>query len=176
MSIIDDIKTKAEIVQIISPYVTLQQTGKNLKGLCPFHSERTPSFFISPERQTWRCFGACSDGGDVISFMMKIENKEFSETIQSLANTLGIPHRLNIQKDISKNSELFEINELAANFFSNLLESQEGSAGQEYLIGRGLNTKTIKQFKLGLSPKQPTALIEYLDLLTYQILCLLKLD
>ena len=62
MSIIDDIKTKAEIVQIVSPYVTLQQTGKNLKGLCPFHSEKTPSFFISPERQTWRCFGACSDG------------------------------------------------------------------------------------------------------------------
>ena len=111
MSIIDDIKTKAEIVQIVSPYVTLQQTGKNLKGLCPFHSEKTPSFFISPERQTWRCFGACSDGGDIISFMMKIENKEFAETIQSLANTLGIDNQLNIQKDISKNSELFEINE-----------------------------------------------------------------
>ena len=161
MSIIDDIKTKAEIVQIVSPYVTLQQTGKNLKGLCPFHSEKTPSFFISPERQTWRCFGACSDGGDIISFMMKIENKEFAETIQSLANTLGIDNQLNIQKDISKNSELFEINELAANFFSNLLESQEGNTGREYLIERGLNTKTIKQFKLGLSPKQPTALIEY---------------
>ena len=163
MSIIDDIKTKADIVQIVSPYVTLQQSGKNLKGLCPFHSERTASFFISPERQTWRCFGACSDGGDVISFIMKIENKEFSETIQSLAETLGIDYKLNIQSDISKNSELFEINELAANFFSNLLESKEGNAGIEYLLARGLNIKTIKQFKLGLSPKQPTALIEYFE-------------
>ena len=163
MSIIDDIKTKADIVQIVSPYVTLQQSGKNLKGLCPFHSERTASFFISPERQTWRCFGACSDGGDVISFIMKIENKEFSETIQSLTETLGIDYKLNIQSDISKNSELFEINELAANFFSNLLESQEGNAGIEYLLARGLNIKTIKQFKLGLSPKQPTALIEYFE-------------
>ena len=163
MSIIDDIKTKADIVQIVSPYVTLQQSGKNLKGLCPFHSERTASFFISPERQTWRCFGACSDGGDVISFIMKIENKEFSETIQSLTETLGIDYKLNIQSDISKNSELFEINELAANFFSNLLESKEGNAGIEYLLARGLNIKTIKQFKLGLSPKQPTALIEYFE-------------
>jgi len=161
MSIIDDIKTKADIVQIVSPYVTLQQTGKNLKGLCPFHSERTPSFFISPERQTWRCFGACSDGGDIISFIMKIENKEFSETIQSLAEILGIDYKLNIQTDISQNTEFFDINELAANFFSNLLESQEGIAGMAYVHERGLNTKTIKQFKLGLSPKQPTALIEY---------------
>jgi len=161
MSIIDDIKTKADIVQSVSPYVTLQQSGKNLKGLCPFHSERTPSFFISPERQTWRCFGACSDGGDIISFIMKIENKEFSETIQSLAETLGIDYKLNIQTDISQNAEFFDINELAANFFSNLLESQEGIAGMAYVHERGLNTKTIRQFKLGLSPKQPTALIEY---------------
>ena len=113
MSIIDDIKTKADIVQSVSPYVTLQQSGKNLKGLCPFHSERTPSFFISPERQTWRCFGACSDGGDIISFIMKIENKEFSETIQYLAETLGIDYKLNIQTDISQNAEFFDINELA---------------------------------------------------------------
>ena len=89
MTAVQDVKSRADIVEVVSEHVTLQKAGRNYKANCPFHAERTPSFIVFPERQTWRCFGACATGGDVITFVMKSENQDFG---QALAGT-GAAHR-----------------------------------------------------------------------------------
>ena len=88
MSAIDEVKQKTDIVEVISQYVTLKKAGRNLVGLCPFHSEKNPSFFVYPEQQSWHCFG-CNSGGDVLSFIMKKESLEFGETLRLLAQRSG---------------------------------------------------------------------------------------
>ena len=85
MSVIDEVKSRIDIVDLLSQYVTLQKAGRSYKALCPFHSEKTPSFSISPERQTWYCFGACGTGGDVFNFIMKREGVDFGEALRILA-------------------------------------------------------------------------------------------
>ncbi|MCX7706766.1 MAG: CHC2 zinc finger domain-containing protein, partial [Anaerolineae bacterium] len=87
---IDEIKERLDIVEVISTYVPLSKAGRNYKGLCPFHTEKTPSFFVFPETQTWHCFGACSTGGDVFSFVMKRENLDFGEALSLLAARAGV--------------------------------------------------------------------------------------
>ena len=86
MSLVDEIKLKADIVEVISSYVNLQNSGRNFKANCPFHEERTPSFVVAPERQSWRCFGACAVGGDVFSFVMRAENVDFGQALRTLLN------------------------------------------------------------------------------------------
>ena len=90
MSTIDDIKSRLDIVEITSQYVTLVQSGRNMKALCPFHNEKTPSFFVFPESQSWRCFGGCADGGDMFSFIMKTEELSFRDALQNLADKAGV--------------------------------------------------------------------------------------
>ncbi|PIZ26057.1 MAG: DNA primase, partial [Chloroflexi bacterium CG_4_10_14_0_8_um_filter_57_5] len=90
MSQIDEIKSRIDIVDLISESVKLRRAGKNFSGLCPFHTEKTPSFIVSPDRQTWRCFGQCGEGGDVISFVMKKEGWNFGEALRSLAERAGV--------------------------------------------------------------------------------------
>ena len=90
MSAVDDIKSRLDILEVVSSHTPLQRSGKSYKANCPFHQEKTPSFFVFPERQSWRCFGACATGGDVFSFVMKTQNLEFAETLKQLAQQAGV--------------------------------------------------------------------------------------
>ena len=90
MTVVDDIKSRVDILEVVSRYVQLQRSGRSYKANCPYHQEKTPSFFVFPDRQTWRCFGACATGGDVFSFVMRAENLEFGDALKSLAQQAGV--------------------------------------------------------------------------------------
>ena len=160
MTVIDDIKSRLDIVDVISGYTPLSQSGQRYKSPCPFHQEKTASFMVYPDRQSWHCYGACSTGGDVFTFVMQMENLDFSETLRRLAEQVGISlsehQKHNPQKDI------FEINEEINLFFRNQLDSSSGSTTREYLLDRGINQDSISQFELGYSPKNGTSGLEYL--------------
>ena len=121
MTLVDDIKSRLDIVDVVSGYIGLKQAGSNFKAPCPFHDEKTPSFIVSPGRQTCHCFGACSTGGDLISFVMKRESMEFGEAVRLLADRAGVSIGTPVIK--TKSTSIFEINESASKFFSSLLHS-----------------------------------------------------
>lgn len=147
---IQEIKDRLDIVSFIRSYVELRPAGKNFKGLCPFHKEKTPSFMVSPERQTWHCFGQCAEGGDILKFLMKHENIEFYEALKILAERAGIELRRVSPADQKQFGVLFDINALAKDFFKKELASS--SKAQEYLKSRGLTQETIDEFEIGLAP------------------------
>jgi DNA primase len=155
MSTIDEVKQKLDIVELIGQYVKLTKAGRNFKALCPFHNEKTASFYVFPERQSWHCFGACSTGGDAFSFVMKKEGLDFGETLRLLADKVGVSLPSTIEKGPKKDEKerLFQANEAAAQYYHNLLiNSSAGDKAKNYLIDRGLNIKTISDFQLGFSP------------------------
>jgi len=144
-----EIKDRLDILELISDYVRLKKVGKNYRGLCPFHSEKTPSFYVSPERQTYHCFG-CGAGGDLFSFIMAVENLEFREALEMLASRAGVT--LESSANRTSRRSLFEIMEKAAGFFSNSLLSPGGISAQKYLEGRSVNKEMAKGFGIGWSP------------------------
>jgi DNA primase len=151
MSTIDDIKQRLDIVDVASSYIKLQKAGRNFKALCPFHQEKTPSFFIFPERQSWRCFG-CGAGGDLFSFVMKKEGLDFGETLKLLANKAGVSLERKKETSESKLTErLYQINEAAAQYYHELLlHSPAAEGARDYAMKkRGLTPKTIDDFQLG---------------------------
>ncbi|MEK7482097.1 MAG: DNA primase [Patescibacteria group bacterium] len=160
MTPVEQIKEKLDIVEFIRSYIQLQPAGKNFKALCPFHKERTPSFSISPERQTWHCFGACSEGGDIFKFLMKYENLEFHEALKILAEKAGVELKRVSPIDQKQFGVLYEINEAAKEFFKQNLKSS-GEA-KKYLDSRGLKQETIDEFELGLAPDKWDILAIYL--------------
>ena len=151
---ISEIKNAADIVDVVSESVLLKKAGKNYIGLCPFHSEKTPSFTVSPDKQIFHCFG-CSTGGNVFNFMMKQEGHTFPEAARHLAKRYGvdIPDRLlspEQKKKISERENLLDINRRAAGFYHQaLLDSRKGQQARSYLLKRGISQKTIDDFKLG---------------------------
>lgn len=162
--IIEEIKSRSDIVKVISDYIKVQQSGINYKGLCPFHGEKTPSFYINTSKQIYKCFG-CGEGGDVINFIMKIENLEFMDAVKLLAKDCGIEINTNMDEQskirMEKVKKIQDINtEAARYYFSNLIK--EKNYGYEYLRRRGLDDKIIKKFGLGYAPKAWTNLMEYL--------------
>ena len=159
MSVADDVKDRLDIVEVVSAYVPLQKAGRNLKALCPFHSEKTPSFVVNQERQSWRCFGACATGGDAISFVMRREGMGFGEALRLLADRAGID--MSTQPDRGRTDRLYHLNELAAGFYQDTLGTADGSRAAKYLSERGLDPQTIKEFRLGASPRMGDGLRSY---------------
>ena len=154
MTLVDDIKSRLDIVDVVSGYIGLKQAGSNFKAPCPFHDEKTPSFIVSPGRQTWHCFGACSTGGDLISFVMKRESMEFGEAVRLLADRAGVSIGTPVIK--TKSTSIFEMNESASRFFSSLLHSETGQVARDYLKSRGIDQSTAQNFGLGVSPTPAT--------------------
>lgn len=152
--IIDEIVARSDIEQVISSYVTLKRAGSNMNGLCPFHSEKTPSFTVFPNTRSFYCFG-CGAGGDVISFTMKVENIGYADAIELLAQRAGIaiPRDAKEETGVSR-KRVLEMNLEAAKFFrSCLFDKKYGAEAMDYLINkRKLDTATIKHFGLGFSP------------------------
>ena len=160
MSTVDDIKARLDIVETVSGYVALQKSGRNFKARCPFHTEKTPSFVVNAERQSWRCFGACATGGDVFSFVMRIEGLDFGDALRLLAQKTGVA--LERGRDPDRNDTLYRINHVAARFYQDVLASARGRRGMEYLEGRGVNAEVRSRFEMGLSPDSWDALKSYL--------------
>lgn len=165
MNDVELIKSKIDIVDYLSGFITLKKAGRNFKALCPFHSEKTPSFVISAERQSWHCFGACGEGGDVITFLQKWENLEFVEALKILAEKTGVTLSNQSSSDSSQIKEkLYAINHLASEFFNYLLTSHKlGKRAMEYLKKRGIKEATIKTFSLGYAPESWDSLYKFLS-------------
>lgn len=160
MAAIDDIKARLDIAEVISGYVSLQRSGRAFKACCPFHQERTPSFYVNPERQSWHCFGACATGGDIFGFIMKAENLEFKEALQRLAQQAGVT--LPTRERQSEQDDLYRLNEAAREFFQQYLASSIGAGARSYLEGRGISRESVSKFELGLSPVDGQGLFAYL--------------
>ena len=166
MSVIEEVKQRVDIVDIVSQYTALTKSGRTLRGLCPFHSEKTPSFFVYPEQQSWHCFGACSTGGDVFSFVMKKEGIDFGEALRLLGERAGvsIPSRSEPGAGRDEKERLYQTNEAAARYFHELLlNSPAAEKARGYVANRGLSLETVTGFQLGFSLNSWDALKEYLE-------------
>lgn len=165
MDQLDEIKKRLDIVEFINRYVPLQKAGQNFRAPCPFHSEKTPSFIVSPDRQIWHCFGACNEGGDIFKFLMKWENLTFGEALRILADQAGVKLQQNqfVDQQWNQKQRLTAINQYAADFYQYLLEKHSlGEKARHYLKNRKVNLKTAKHFYLGYAPRSWDSLIKYL--------------
>ena len=161
---IEEIKFRNDISDVISSYVSLKRRGRNLVGLCPFHAEKTPSFNVYPQSSSFYCFG-CGAGGDIITFIERIENLDYIESIKFLAQRSGISMPESNKKDEELSSiktRIFEINRAAARFFHKNLYSSKGEKALNYLYKRGLTDKIVKHFGLGFAPDSRYDLINHL--------------
>lgn len=161
--IINEIKYRNDIEEIISPYVALKRRGKNLVGLCPFHNEKTPSFTVYPENASFYCFG-CGVGGDVVTFTRLIENLDYIEALRLLAERSGVALPENGYDDSFQKlkNTIYDINRESAKFFHSYLMSSGGKKALDYLTGRGLTIQTIRHFGLGAAPDSWDALRKHL--------------
>jgi len=170
MDQIEEIKAKTDIVALISEYLPLKKSGRNFKALCPFHSEKTPSFMVSPELQIFKCFG-CGVAGDAIKFLQLYEKMDFWEAVEFLANRVGIKLvRRQPSRSEQLKKRLYQINHLAAEFYHFLLtRHQLGQPVLAYLKQRGIKSATIEKFQLGFSPSKPEAVVEFLTKKGYSV-------
>ncbi len=161
---VEEVKSKTDIVSLISEYLELKKAGRNYKANCPFHGEKTPSFFVSPELQIFKCFG-CGASGDVFSFLERHESMEFSEALKYLADRVGVKLKLYKPHETSQKEKIIEMNKNALNFYQYALtQHKSGEKALNYLLkNRGLSLDQIKKFKIGFSPDFSSALIEYLE-------------
>ncbi len=153
------IKSKLDVVELLRGYLTLTPAGKNFKALCPFHHEKTPSFMISPERQSWHCFG-CSAGGDIFGFVMRYENLEFGDALRMLAEKAGVELRHENPAEYRYAGLLYDLNDAAKTYFKKALAA--APIAKKYLAERGLSAQTIEEFELGWAPNEPEALSMFL--------------
>lgn len=167
MSVVDEIKERIDLIDVISETVKLRKTGKNYIGFCPFHpNTRTPAFVIFPETGTWRCFGACNEGGDVFRFLMKKEGWDFPETLRYLAQRAGVelqPHSIQEKAQEEEHERLRDLLEAALLFYyHNLHQTNEGAPILEYLQHRGLSKDSLDIFEIGYAPNSWDATRTYL--------------
>lgn len=159
---VEEIKNRLDIADFIGTYVQLKRAGANFKANCPFHNEKTPSFMVSRAKQFWYCFGACSEGGDIFKFVMKMEGLEFPEALKILADKAGITlPKYNKQAENKKNI-LRDILNAATDFYAKQLHEPHGMEALKYLTGRGLSDAIIKTFSLGYAPDSWDALVKEL--------------
>ena len=163
----EEIKSRLDISDVLSEYIKLQKNGANYRALCPFHSEKTPSFFVSPARQIWHCFG-CGLGGDIFSFVMKMEGVEFVDALRLLAKKAGIELKSQDPKLSSERSLILEICAEATRFFQNNLADKSGEEALEYLKKRGFSKEAVKEFRVGWAPDEWSALYNFLSLKGYK--------
>lgn len=164
--VIEEVRARNDVVDVIGGYIHLQKKGSNYFGLCPFHNEKSPSFSVSPQKQMYYCFG-CGKGGNVITFVMDYENESFQEAVASLAERAGIELPQEEESEESRRqadyrSILFAIQKEAARYFYHQLMSENGKRGYLYLRGRGLSDETIKNFGLGYANQYPDDLYRFL--------------
>jgi len=150
---VDEIKRRANIFDVVSEYVTLRKTGINYTGLCPFHKEKTPSFSVNVDKQIFYCFG-CGEGGDVLAFLMKINNMTFPEALRHLAGKLGIVLSREYREGEARETkslreEIHRVNQLAADYFAGNLYAEAGKGARAYLGKRMIREEVIKTFRLG---------------------------
>lgn len=159
-TVVEDVKDKLDIVEVIRSYIPVFPAGRNFKACCPFHKEKTPSFMISPERRSWHCFGGCNEGGDMISFVMKYENVEFYDALKLLAERAGIdPARLRSGGfEYKKYDALYAAQEAAVEFFRANMTPDIW----EYVLGRGLTRETAAEFEIGFAPPSSDMLLRHL--------------
>ncbi len=157
--ITQQIKDKLDIIDFLKNYIQLLPAGKNFKALCPFHKEKTPSFMVSPDRDSWHCFGGCNEGGDIFSFLMKFENLDFYEALQILAEKAGIDLKKTggYSSDYKQYDALYAANSAAKDFFKEKI-----SFALSYCLERGLSKQTIEEFELGYAPNASDQLLRYL--------------
>ena len=163
----EEIRRRADIVSLVGEYVTLRKAGRNYLGLCPFHREKTPSFTVSPDKQMFYCYG-CSEGGDVFSFLMKLNHLTFPEVIRQLAGKVGvvIPEKIRSQDEKERytlKEQVRQVNELAAGFFIRALQAPAGEGAREYLRKRGIGPEAIGTFRIGLAPDGWQNLLSFLE-------------
>jgi len=163
MDQVEEVKGKVDIVQLVGEYVKLTKAGRNFKGLCPFHSEKTPSFMVNPELQIYKCFG-CGEGGDAYAFWEKMEGVEFGEALKALAKRVGVTLISYTPSQGEEDRErLYKVNNLAAEFYHYLLTKHRmGEPARKYLEGRKITDKAVERFKLGFVPEGWDYLIKYL--------------
>ncbi len=164
--LVEEVRSRNDIVDIVGNYVRLQKKGASYFGLCPFHNEKSPSFSVSPQKQMYYCFG-CGAGGNVFTFLMNYENDTFPEAIKTLADRAGInlpeiEYSEEMKKEADKKALLLEINKEAARYFYYQLRAPQGQIGHQYLTKRELSEETMKQFGLGYSNKYSNDLVQYL--------------
>ncbi len=162
---IDEVRQRADIVEIIGAHVRLRRAGRNFVGLCPFHNEKTPSFSVNAERGFYHCFG-CGAGGTVFNFMMKIEGLSFPEAIRSLATRYGVslPEQKYDGPAAAERDALSRANQTAAEFYAHVLwNTDDGEQARDYLHSRGITVETARAFMLGFSPARPASLAKALE-------------
>ncbi len=164
--IIEEVRQKNDIVDVVSQYVKLTRKGSSYFGLCPFHNEKTPSFSVTPGKQMYYCFG-CGAGGNVFNFIMEYENYTFGEALKHLADRAGvelpkIEYSREVREKAQERAELLEINKQAAQYFYYQLRTEKGARGYQYLTGRGLSEETMRKFGLGYSDKFGGGLYQFL--------------
>jgi len=162
----EEVRRRADIVSLIGEYVTLRKAGRNFLGLCPFHQEKTPSFTVSPDKQMFYCYG-CSEGGDVFSFLMKLNHLTFPEALRQLAGKVGvvIPEKTLSREEKERYTlaeKIRRVNELSAVFYAGALQSPAGAEAREYLRKRGIGEEAVRTFRLGFAPDGWRALLDHL--------------
>jgi len=158
---VDEIKSRLDIVEVIKEYTNLKQVGVNWKALCPFHNEKTPSFMVSQDKQVWHCFG-CSEGGDIFTFIEKIENVDFMEALRILARKANVELREFNKKELSQRARLLDIHKEAVQFWQRKLFSEEGEAARVYLKSRGFAKETVLKWQLGYAVESWDSLFNFL--------------
>ena len=160
--VVNEIRYRNEIEEVVSPYVTLKRRGKNLVGLCPFHSEKTPSFTVYPENGSFYCFG-CGVGGDIFTFTGLIENLDYGESIKLLAERSGVALPQDGYDDSMQRlrNRIYDINRDTARFFHEYMMTEKGKWALDYFTGRGLSLATIRHFGLGAAPDSWSDLLHH---------------